>query len=188
MPDFKVRVTKDYLVFCSAHFITYGQLCETLHGHNYRVEVVLEGQCDHNAYVFDFVALKRFMKVLCDELDHRMLLPAHNGHLRLQEEGRGLAVYYKNKKYLFPQEDVRVLPITNTTAEMLAQYLVKQIEAELIQRGTANIETIQVEVEETFGQAATCRYHVPQDSYLSAPLEGEPVHFESEVVKELADA
>jgi 6-pyruvoyltetrahydropterin/6-carboxytetrahydropterin synthase len=35
---YHVRVTKDYLVFSAAHFITYnGNICERLHGHNYRV-------------------------------------------------------------------------------------------------------------------------------------------------------
>ena len=45
--EFRVSVTKDYLVFASAHFITFsGHRCETLHGHNYRVGVVVEGALD----------------------------------------------------------------------------------------------------------------------------------------------
>ena len=44
---FKVRVTKDYLVFCSGHFITYdGDHCERIHGHNYRTAVEVEGDLD----------------------------------------------------------------------------------------------------------------------------------------------
>ena len=39
-----VRVTKDHLVFSAAHFITYaGNICERLHGHNYRVQAEVEG-------------------------------------------------------------------------------------------------------------------------------------------------
>ena len=42
--NFRVQVSKDYLVFASAHFITFrGHQCETLHGHNYRVGVAVEG-------------------------------------------------------------------------------------------------------------------------------------------------
>ena len=38
MPNYAVRITKDYLVFSAGHFITYnGDVCERLHGHNYRV-------------------------------------------------------------------------------------------------------------------------------------------------------
>ena len=45
MPErFQVRVSKDYLVFCSGHFISYeGDKCERLHGHNYRAAVEVEG-------------------------------------------------------------------------------------------------------------------------------------------------
>ena len=42
--DFRVSVSKDYLVFASAHFITFaGHRCEGLHGHNYRARVTVEG-------------------------------------------------------------------------------------------------------------------------------------------------
>ncbi len=35
---FRVRVQKEAFTFCAAHFITFnGNVCERLHGHNYRV-------------------------------------------------------------------------------------------------------------------------------------------------------
>ena len=43
MSTFKVHVSKDYLIFCAAHFVTYDGVCEPLHGHNYRASVTLEG-------------------------------------------------------------------------------------------------------------------------------------------------
>jgi len=68
--DFRVSVSKDYLVFASAHFITFaGHRCEGLHGHNYRARVTIEGALDEESwFVFDFVQLKRLMRGLCDEL------------------------------------------------------------------------------------------------------------------------
>ena len=43
MESYKVTVTKDYIVFASAHFITFaGHRCEGLHGHNYRATVTVE--------------------------------------------------------------------------------------------------------------------------------------------------
>ena len=75
--EFRVSVTKDYLVFASAHFITFaGHRCEGLHGHNYRARVTIEGALNQESwFVFDFVELKRIMKRLCDEIDHLVLLP-----------------------------------------------------------------------------------------------------------------
>ena len=76
---YKVRVTKDHLVFCCGHFISYqGHRCERLHGHNYRTAVEVEGDLGENWYVFDFIALKHRTKAITDELDHRMLLPTRN--------------------------------------------------------------------------------------------------------------
>src|SRR3979490_2768187 len=78
--EFSVSVAKDYLTFASAHFITFaGHRCEGLHGHNYRARVTLEGALDEETwFVFDFVTLKHMMKRLCDEIDHKVLLPLEN--------------------------------------------------------------------------------------------------------------
>src|SRR6187401_850569 len=94
MPErYKVRVTKDYLVFCSGHFITYeGDHCERIHGHNYRTAVEVEGDLDANHYVVDFIALKDMTRAITDELDHRMLLPTRNSLIRLEEDGANLRV------------------------------------------------------------------------------------------------
>jgi 6-pyruvoyltetrahydropterin/6-carboxytetrahydropterin synthase len=65
--DFRVTVSKDYLVFASAHFITFaGHRCEGLHGHNYRASVTLEGELNLEAwFVFDFVELEKIMRRAC---------------------------------------------------------------------------------------------------------------------------
>jgi 6-pyruvoyltetrahydropterin/6-carboxytetrahydropterin synthase len=161
--EFKVSVTKDYLVFASAHFITYeGHQCETLHGHNYRVGVVLEGALNPETwYVFDFVPLKRLMKRLCDEIDHRVLLPLENPKLQIAEQGDAVTVAYLGQpRYVFPRRDCALLPIPNTTVEMLAQYLAGQVRREVESSGTARLRSVEIEVEETFGQSAVYRERV----------------------------
>ena len=87
--QYRVSVTKDYLVFSSAHFITFaGHRCEGLHGHNYRVAVTIEGGLDPDAwFVFDFVELKRIMRRLCDEIDHLVLLPLASDRVKVSEDG-----------------------------------------------------------------------------------------------------
>ncbi len=156
---FRVQVTKDYLVFSSAHFITFaGHRCENLHGHNYRVAVALEGPLDPESwYVFNFVDLKRLMKRLCDEIDHWVLLPLENPKLVIGEQGETITVAYEHRpRYVFPREDCVLLPIPNTTVEMLAQYLAGRVKTEL---GSAagRLGVIEIEVEENFGQSAVYR-------------------------------
>jgi 6-pyruvoyltetrahydropterin/6-carboxytetrahydropterin synthase len=156
---FKVRVTKDHLVFCSGHFISYeGDKCERLHGHNYRATVEIEGELDENHYVFDFIALKHRTKAITDELDHRMMLATRNPLIQVQEEGRGVRVRYREREWLFPREDCVLLPIENTTAELLARWIAQRLLDDLQRQHHYRPAVLRVEVEENVGQSATCEW------------------------------
>ena len=97
---FYVQVEKDYIGFASAHFITYdGHKCETLHGHNYRVRIAMGGPLDENYYVVDFVRTKRMMKMICDEIDHVVLLPLHNSLIELEVGEESVSARYKDSHY-----------------------------------------------------------------------------------------
>jgi 6-pyruvoyltetrahydropterin/6-carboxytetrahydropterin synthase len=157
MPEhYKVRVTKDHLVFCSGHFISYeGDRCERLHGHNYRTTVEVEGDLDQNFYVFDFIALKHCTKAITDDLDHRMMLPTRNPHIRIEEGPRSVHVRYRDREWLFPRDDCVLLPIENTTAELLARYIGQRLVEDLRRQHHYLPQVLRVEVEENIGQSAT---------------------------------
>src|SRR5688500_6817058 len=91
---YRVSVSKEYLVFASAHFITFsGHRCEPLHGHNYRVSIAIEGAIDEESwYVVDFSVLKTLMRRLCDEIDHKVLLPLRNPRLHIGRSGGSVTV------------------------------------------------------------------------------------------------
>ena len=158
--DFRVSVSKDYLVFASAHFITFeGHRCEGLHGHNYRASVTLEGELNEEAwFVFDFVEIKKIMSRLCDEIDHLVLLPLQSERVKVTEEGEMVKVAVDGKpRYMFPRRDCALLPVPNTTVEMLAQLLTDRLRAELETLGARGVTAIEMEVEENVGQAAVYR-------------------------------
>jgi 6-pyruvoyltetrahydropterin/6-carboxytetrahydropterin synthase len=156
---YKVRVTKDHLVFCSGHFIAYeGDKCERLHGHNYRTAVEIEGELNENKYVFDFIALKHLTKAITDELDHHMLLPTRNPIIRVEESERSVRVRYRDREWMFPRDDCVLLPIENTTAELLARYIAGRLRDELQRHHHYVPELLRVEVEENIGQSATCEW------------------------------
>lgn len=153
---FKVRVTKDHLVFCSGHFISYeGDKCERLHGHNYRTAVEVEGQLDVNHYVFDFIALKHRTKEVTDTLDHYMMLPTRNPLIRVEEGPQSVRVHYRDREWVFPRGDCVLLPIENTTAEMLARHIGEKLVDALRRQHGFTPEVLRVEVEENIGQSAT---------------------------------
>ena len=158
--NFRVQVSKDYLVFASAHFITFkGHQCESLHGHNYRVGVAVEGTVDSEClFVLDFSVLKQITRRLVDTIDHKVLLPTLNPKLTYHEDGDRIAVdYFGQPAYVFPKRDCALIPIPNSTAEMLAQYLGGQVREELVSRGYSHLTQLELEVEENYGQSATYR-------------------------------
>jgi 6-pyruvoyltetrahydropterin/6-carboxytetrahydropterin synthase len=164
--SFRVAVSKDYLVFASAHFITFrGHQCESLHGHNYRVGVMVEGPVDDEClFVLDFSILKRIVRGIVDAIDHKVLLPTSNPKLAYRHEGGMVHVdYFGKPTYVFPESDCALLPIQNSTAEMLAEYIAVQVRAELIKDGFGHLTTLELEVEENFGQSATYRTSVAGD-------------------------
>jgi 6-pyruvoyltetrahydropterin/6-carboxytetrahydropterin synthase len=162
--EFTVSVAKDYLVFASAHFITFaGHRCEGLHGHNYRARVTVEGRLNEESwFVFDFVELKRIMRGLCDQIDHLVLLPLESDRIQVREEGETVTVAVDGKpRYVFPRRDCALLPIPNTTVEMLAEMLADRLKAALEDHGAQGLTAIEMEIEENFGQSATCRITIP---------------------------
>lgn len=158
--EFRVSVTKDYLVFSSAHFITFaGHRCESLHGHNYRAGITIEGQLDEESwYVLDFSVVKQMLKRQCNEIDHKVLLPLQNTKVSVVERDDFVHVDYQGQpRYVFPRSDCALLPIPNTTVEMLARYLAHRVRDELKEHGLKNLTGIELEVEENFGQSAIYR-------------------------------
>ncbi len=156
MGDFSIKVEKENFTFAAAHFLLFHTGgCERVHGHNYRTWVELTGTLEENDYVLDFLAVKPIMKAICDRLDHRVLLPKDNPDLKIEEVDGSTEARYQNLRYCFPAEDVVLLPIRNTSAELLAQYICKEFKREVNQRfRTVHLDLIRVGVEESFGQAA----------------------------------
>ena len=152
---YTVRVTKDDLVFSAGHFITFdGDHCERIHGHNYRVAVEVEGELDENHYVFDFIALRDLTRALVDELDHRMLLPGESPLITLHDDGDNWTARYKSRRWSFPKDECVVLPVANTTSELLATYLGARLRDAIAARNLPVPPRMRVSVEECFGQSA----------------------------------
>lgn len=61
--------------FAAGHALRgYRGKCENVHGHNYRVRVVVEGEkLDATGLLYDFVELRRQMDTLIESLDHQFL-------------------------------------------------------------------------------------------------------------------
>lgn len=153
--SYRVRISKDHLVFCSSHFITFdGNQCEPLHGHNFRAEIEVQGPLDENQYVVDFIALMKHAKAIRNEFDHRVLLPAKSRHIVVEEHGAALCARCKERVWSFPKSDCLVLPIENVTTELLARHIGLQLLEALQREHHFTPEVLRVELEEGVGNSA----------------------------------
>jgi 6-pyruvoyltetrahydropterin/6-carboxytetrahydropterin synthase len=158
---YRVRVTKDHLVFSAAHFVTYsGNICERLHGHNWRVAVEAAGALDENFYVVDFIALRDAVQKIVGELDHRMLVPTEHKSMNVWTSEREVEVTYEERRWVFPRDDCVLLPIENTTAERLAWWIGGRLRDSLSPAALRLVTSLDVEVEENFGQWGICHFEI----------------------------
>jgi 6-pyruvoyltetrahydropterin/6-carboxytetrahydropterin synthase len=156
---FSIEVAKDYFNFASAHFLIFADgRREPLHGHNYQVSVALEGELDRAGVLLNFIAFKPLVKRVCDDLDHRTLIQTASPILKISRKAKAVEILYKKQKLLLPRSDVILLPLTNTSTELLAEYLAEQIRRKVRQQfPMATIRLIEVAVEEARGQKGIFR-------------------------------
>lgn len=153
--QYHVRLEKQRHVFCAAHFITYGDdVCEPLHGHNYHVAVEVAGPLEENQYVVDFMFLTDELQQICNDFDHTMLLPTDHPTIRVQADDQDseIEVTHGRRRWVFPKEECRLLPVVNTTAEQLARYIGGQLLDRITAASLARPERLTVEVDECDGQ------------------------------------
>jgi 6-pyruvoyltetrahydropterin/6-carboxytetrahydropterin synthase len=153
--EYSVRVERVRLRFSSAHMATFGGEMEPLHGHNYSVAIEVRGGLTDDAWVIDFGVLKRIGREICDELDHKFLLQRESALLEIDEGMSNWKVRLGERGFVFSKGDVLALPIDNTTAERLAEYILGRIRSALLGQGYVNVASIAVTVEEAPGQSAT---------------------------------
>jgi 6-pyruvoyltetrahydropterin/6-carboxytetrahydropterin synthase len=74
--------------------------------------------------------------------------------IAVEERGDGIRLRFRDQEWVFPRGDCVLLPIENTTAELLASYLAGRLREELRNRHQFSPDAVRIEVEESFGQFA----------------------------------
>lgn len=138
----------------AAHFISEGERCERLHGHNYQLVVRIVGEVDARGMVADFRLVKDEVRRLCEGWDHRVLLPARSPRIKVASKGDQTKVVTPNGTYSFPTQDVKVLDIIETTAEELARLLC-QLLTDALKSRFSRMRQVAVSVAESPRQWAT---------------------------------
>ena len=156
---FSIEVAKDYFNFASAHFLifTNGQR-EPLHGHNYQVSVKMEGELDPAGVVLDFISFKPIVKQVCDALDHRTMIQTESPMLKVHRRAKDVEVLYRKQRIILPRSDVILLPLVNTSTELLAEHVADKIRRQVRRKfPRSQIRFMEVGVEEARGQRGCYR-------------------------------
>jgi len=156
--SYRVEISKESFVFSSAHFITFARdICERIHGHNYGVRVIVEGPLDENRYVVDFIALRDAVLAVTGTLDHHVLLARDHKEILLSSENGETTARFRDRRWVFPDEDCVILPVINTTAEEIARVIAERVREQTAAQFGDAIATIEVAVDENNGQWGICR-------------------------------
>jgi 6-pyruvoyltetrahydropterin/6-carboxytetrahydropterin synthase len=151
MPRYRMVLAKEDFKFSAAHFTLFGDgRAELLHGHNYRVRVELGGgELDGDGLLVDIERLKRELRALCARLDSRTLIPTKSPRLQWSEGEDSIEVRFGARIYRFPTADTLLLPLANTSIELLARSLWSDLAPHL---AGSRVDSLAVSVEETAGQ------------------------------------
>jgi 6-pyruvoyltetrahydropterin/6-carboxytetrahydropterin synthase len=71
----------------------------------------------------------------------------------VDDNGREVVATLGDRRWVFPSGDCRLLPVANTTAELLAAHIGRQLIAAL-DAAAARLDHIRIEVDECDGQIA----------------------------------
>ena len=140
--------------FSASHFIPGHKKCSRIHGHDYGIRVRVFGEIE-NGMLYDFVALKKKLRAMAEEIDHHLILPKNGNFINYTISKNNVEVDFHDKHYSFPREDVVFLEVALATAEELSryfgEYVVKNVSL------PSNIKGMEVCVDEGPGQGA-CHY------------------------------
>lgn len=152
----KIDGWKCNLTFSSAHFLADYSKCSNLHGHTYSVNAIIEGETKEGILI-DFRIVKDAIKKIIEKMDHKVIIPTE-GKFDIKK-GEVIEVKYKNKVYVFPEEDCIFLPIYSSSAENIAKYILKEFVKEIKDE---NIKSIEIGVDEGYGQGAWAKWERKQ--------------------------
>lgn len=72
--DREVLLSKEFTFDSAHHLHCYDGKCKNLHGHTYKVQVVMRGKPDERGITIDFADMKRIVgRCILERLDHRYL-------------------------------------------------------------------------------------------------------------------
>ena len=84
--------------------------------------------------------------------DHKVVPPANHSMIKVVDDGKEVLVTFEQKRWVFPSDDCNVLPVANTTAELMAGYIADELKSRTKDKFGNKITKLIVGVDENRGQ------------------------------------
>ncbi len=152
---FKVRLFREDLNFSAGHISIYGGSIEGHHGHNYGISVEIEGPLNQDSLVIDFRAVKKVLKSIKAQMNHRTIVPKLHPSLEIKATDKSIRILFRGEQLEFPTRDVVLLDVANVTSELLAYYIYQSLCERLQTPDLNDLRSLTVEVVESPGQCAS---------------------------------
>jgi 6-pyruvoyltetrahydropterin/6-carboxytetrahydropterin synthase len=138
------------ITFSATHIIPGHVKCGRLHGHDYAINMVIEGSIGSDGVIMDFVSVKELLRGIAGELDHRVLIPARDKGVVLSKDY--VTYDLKEKELKLPRSDCILLDIDVASAETLAEFVLGRVLDKV--KFPKNVTRIEIGVDEGRGQGA----------------------------------
>ncbi len=152
---FRVRLYREDLGFSAGHISTYGPEMEGQHGHNYQLSIEFEGLLDEDSLVIDFRTVKKILRSIAGELNHRTIVPALHPRLKIDRGEKSTRIQFGDERIEFPTSNLVFLDVPNVTSEMLAYYFYRSVRDRLPAEDRRRLRRVTVEIVESPGQSAS---------------------------------
>lgn len=154
-----IVLSSSLMKFAAGHFTIFSKNSrETIHGHNFKVECLLESKIKENDLVFDYGIFKKKLIQLCALLDEKLLLPQNSPYLLIKQDGPSVHCWYGFEEMRFPNRDVVILPIENITIEALARWFLEQIKVKTNLLQTCSITAMEISVLSSSSQKGSMKW------------------------------
>ena len=146
--------------FNSAHFITFDDFREKLHGHNYKVSLIASSKNinfikDKNKLVFE-------LEKICKSIHGKLILPLNNTSLTINTNNvlncYEVNCVYDNSKFSIPIDDCVLVDINQVSSESFSEYICKKILK--IDEIFENLESLNITVNEDVNKLAKYIYKI----------------------------
>lgn len=150
-----LELYKEDMKFSAGHFTIFSATeRERLHGHNFRVHVIITAEILDNGMCFDYVIYKKRLRKLCDAWDEYMILPTQSPYLQIEQTESHIYAHFNGEKIPFLASDVLLLPVANATVEEFARLMLESLTSDPQELAEFRIHALTVKVYSGPGQSA----------------------------------